>query len=104
MGVDYTTVTEIPGSKVTREQLARTYNRYCFASKFCEGKDVLEVACGPGLGLGYLAQKAKKVVGGDYTEYLLKLAQEHYRGKIELLRLDAHTLPFKEGTFDVVIL
>ena len=104
MGIDYTTVTEIPGSKVTREQLARAYTRYRFASKFCEGKDVLEVACGSGLGLGYLAKSTKKVVGGDYTEHLLKLAQEHYRGKVGLLRLDAHTLPFKADTFDVVIL
>ena len=104
MGIDYTTVTEVPGNKVTREQLERAYTRYRFASNFCDGKDVLEVACGPGFGLGYLAKSARKVVGGDYTEYLLKLAQEHYKRRIELLRLDAHALPFKEDTFDVVIL
>jgi ubiquinone/menaquinone biosynthesis C-methylase UbiE len=104
MGTDYTTVTEIPGNKVTREQVERAYTRYRFASEVCEGKDVLEVACGPGLGLGYLAQKAKKVVGGDYTENLLKVAKEHYKERIDVLRLDAHTLPFQEDTFDVVIL
>jgi len=104
MNIDYTIVTEVPGSKVTREQLARLCNRYYFAARFCESKDVLEVAFGAGQGLGYLAQKAKKVVGGDYTENLIKLAQKHYRGKIPLLRLDAHRLPFKENAFDVVIL
>lgn len=103
MGNDYTTVTEIPGNKVTREQLERMYTRYRFASEFCEERDVLEVACGPGLGLGYLAKRAKRVVGGDYTENLLKLAKEHYGRMMDLLRLDAHTLPFKEGSFDVVI-
>ena len=104
MGVDYTTVTELPGNKVSNEQLARTYHRYHTAFKFCEDKDVLEVGCGAGQGLGYLAGRARRVIGGDYTEYLLNLAQEHYRRSVELLRLDAHTLPFKHGCFDVVIL
>lgn len=104
MDIDYTTVTEVPGSKVTREQLTRMYNRYCFASRFCEGKDVLEVACGAGQGLGYLAKNARKVVGGDYTENLVRIAQNHYRGRIPLVRLDAQRLPFKRGSFDVVIL
>ena len=104
MGTDYPTVTEVPGNKVTRDQLARTYHRYHTALKFCEGKDVLKVGCGAGQGLGYLARRAKRVIGGDHTEYLLKLAQEHYGGRVELLRLDAHTLPFKDSCFDVVIL
>jgi len=104
MGVDYTTVTEIPGGKATREQLERLYTRYRFASEFCEGKDVLEVACGAGLGLGYLARKAKRAVGGDYTENLIKIAHRHYGENVKTLRLDAHTLPLKENSFDVVIL
>jgi len=117
MGTDYTSVTERPGLKVTREQLAMLYTRYYMASKFCEGKDVLEVGCGPGIGLGYLAKKARKVVAGDIDEKLLKLAQEHYkqslflacarnknRGNIELRVFDAHQLPFEDDSFDVVIL
>jgi len=102
--MDYTTVTEIPGDKVTLDQLKRMYTRYFFASKLCEGKDVLEIACGAGQGLGLLAKSARRVVGGDYTENLLRIAQKHYQGRIPLLRLDAHRLPFKESSFDVVIL
>ncbi len=30
MSVDYTTVTEVPGNRVTREQLTRMCNRYYF--------------------------------------------------------------------------
>ncbi len=104
MGIDYTTVTEVPGNRVTQEQLARMYHRYRFAADFSQGKDVVEVACGAGLGLGYLARKAAKVVGGDYTENLLKEAKRTYRGKMPLLRLDAHLLPFRSQSFDVVIL
>lgn len=104
MAINYTSVTEVPRNKITREQLERMYTRYCFAAEFCNGKDVLEVACGPGIGLGYLAKTAKKVVGGDYSEDLLRIAKEHYRGKLELLCLDAHELPFNHDSFDVVIL
>lgn len=102
--VDYTTVTEITGYNVTSEQLQRMYTRYSFASEFCEGKDVLEVACGSGQGLGYLAKKAKRVVGGDYDEKILKCAKDYYKDGIEIRQLDAHNLPFDNKSFDVVIL
>jgi len=104
MAVDYTTVTEVPGNKVTREQLRGMYTRYRFAADLCEGKEVLEVACGPGIGLGYLAKRTRKVIGGDYTQRLLRIAQSHYREAVNLLSLDAHRLPFKGNIFDAVIL
>lgn len=99
MEVDYTNVTEVAGSKVSSEQLARMCQRYYFASKFCEGKDVLEVACGSGQGLGYLAKRARKVIGGDCTENLVKAAQKYYKDHIEVKQLDAHKLPFESKIF-----
>ena len=104
MGVDYSTVTEVPGNRASHEQLARMFHRYHFASNFCEKKDVLEVACGAGQGLGYLARKARKVVGGDCTEKLVKAAREHYKKRVDIYLLDAHHLPFEDKRFDVVIL
>lgn len=101
---DYTVVTEVPGGRATTEQLARLYHRYHTAAQYCEGKQVLEVACGAGLGLGYLARKAGKVVGGDYMSQLLQIAQGRYNGRVRLAQLDAHALPFGNATFDVVIL
>jgi SAM-dependent methyltransferase len=80
------------------------YSRYAFARQFCRGKTVLEVACGAGQGLGYLAQSARYVVGGDYTDHLILRAREHFGRRLALLRLDAHALPFRVGSFDVVIL
>lgn len=103
MGTDFTQVTETPGSRVTSEQLARLYLRYHTARSHSVGKEVLEVASGAGLGLGYLRRKAKKVVGGDYTEHLLRVAQSYYQGRVPLVCLDAHHLPFREHLFDVVI-
>ena len=104
MAEDYTDVTEAPGSMATREQLARLYHRYHTAYDYAAGRHVLEVACGAGLGLGYLARTASGVVGGDYTENLLRIAQSHYQGRVPLARLDAHHLPFRDRAFDLIIL
>lgn len=106
MTEDYTTVTELPGNRITNEQLSRLYQRYRFALPFCKDKEILEVACGGGMGLGYLAKVAKKVVGGDIDKNILKFAIDHYkkRYKIELRIIDAHDLPFEDKSFDVVIL
>ncbi len=104
MAKDFTIVTEVPGVGATKEQLARLHQRYSFGSRYCQGKRVLEVACGAGVGLGYLGRTASLVVGGDYTDSLIRTAQNHYRGVLPLLRLDAHSLPFKDASFDTVVL
>jgi ubiquinone/menaquinone biosynthesis C-methylase UbiE len=103
---DYSTVTELPGNKVSQEQLARFYHRYHFASLFCKNKDVLEVACGAGIGLAYLAKAAKRAVGCDIEENVLGHAFHTCKSKenVEIKRADAHTLPFEARTFDVVVL
>jgi ubiquinone/menaquinone biosynthesis C-methylase UbiE len=105
MTENYTTVTEIPGYKGSKEQLARLYQRYRFAQQFCIDKEVLEVACGGGMGLGYLAKVAKKVIGGDIDKNILKYPLKHYKGrkKIEIKEFDAQNLPFEDKSFDVVI-
>jgi len=102
---NYSEVTELPGNNITSEQLVRLYQRYRFAQQFCKDKEVLEVACGGGMGLGYLAKVAKKVIGGDIDKNILKYPLKHYRGrdKIEIRELDAQNLPFEDKSFDVVI-
>jgi ubiquinone/menaquinone biosynthesis C-methylase UbiE len=104
--VGYSEVTEISGSKVSREQVQRMYTRYRFASDFSKNKDVLEVACGSGQGLGYLANIAKRVVGVDIDQKLLDQAKKQYnkRGDIQLYQADAAKLPFNENSFDVIIM
>jgi ubiquinone/menaquinone biosynthesis C-methylase UbiE len=103
MPVDYSQVTEVPGGKASGEQLQRLFSRYHFAGHYCKNKDVLEVACGSGQGLGYIARTARSITGGDFTQNLVQIAQRHYRGRIALLCLDAHHLPFEAQSFDVVI-
>jgi SAM-dependent methyltransferase len=102
--MSFVSVTEKPGIRVTREGLRMLVARYAYAASFCIGRDVLEVACGAGLGLGLLATRARNVVGGDFDETLLRTAQETYRDRINFVRLDAHCLPFSDASFDVVLL
>lgn len=125
--VDYSLITESPNLKATQEQLARLYQRYHFARQFANDKDVLEVACGSGIGLGYLAQVATKVAGIDIDEKNIALAREYYKlkderevregeklriwedgklggGKIDIQIMDAHDLHFPDKSFDLVLL
>lgn len=100
----YKTVTEMPGNKATEENLEMLYTRYKWASQFVKDKDVLEVGCGGGQGLGYLAQKARRVVGGDVDEEILKYPQDYYQNRIEIKAFGAEEIPFPDNSFDVILL
>lgn len=104
MAVDYLSVTELPDSYVSREQIDRICNRYYWAGKYCQNKDVLEVACGTGQGLGYLSKIAKSLNAGDYSEKILEIAREHYGNRITLKQFDAQNMPYKDNSMDVIIL
>jgi SAM-dependent methyltransferase len=104
---DYSQVTELGGAPASAAQLLRTCSRYYFAGQRCEGKrDVLEVACGAGLGLGYLSRRAERVVGLDIDPTNLERARATYKGRprVEIVEGDAERLPFPDASFDAVIL
>lgn len=101
---DYTTVTEVPGNRVRGEALAMLDMRYSYAARLCRGRDVLEVACGAGMGLGRLAAAARQVVGADHSWNLLSIARRHYGRRVPLVRLDGARLPFRDSSFDVIVL
>lgn len=101
---DFADVTELAGEEVSREQVARVCTRYAWAAAYCQGKDVLEVACGSGPGLGVLARRARSLVAGDISETILARARKHYRSRIDIRVMDAQDLPFPDASLDVVII
>jgi len=67
---------------------------------------VLEIGCGAGLGLGYLARFARKVVGGDIDPENVGLAREYYKSRqnITVDLMDAHNVLLANESFDLVLL
>lgn len=93
---------EIPGRMLSMEEWQMICFRYYTIGQFVQRKQILEVGCGAGLGLGYLSRRAKRTIGGDLSADNIRCAQQHYRNRAELLLMDAHKLPFKDDSFDVM--
>jgi len=101
---DYSEVTELAGSAISAEQLVRLSHRYGWAAQHCAGKDVVEVACGSGPGLGLLGRVSRSLEGGDYSLQILNLARAHYGERVRLIQVDAQSLPYEDASKDVIIL
>jgi ubiquinone/menaquinone biosynthesis C-methylase UbiE len=99
--IDYTAITELPASLLTPDQARRFAHRYGYAHSWAHGKRLLEVACGAGAALDYLAQGAAQVVGLDYTAGVLAQARQQCR--VALAQGDAQRLPFGDGQFDLIL-
>jgi malonyl-CoA O-methyltransferase len=67
---------------------------------------VLDLGCGTGDGLIELARqfKGSQVVGGDLAEQMLRqaLRKQRWWKKRRLVAMDAHHLPFADGSFDLL--
>lgn len=102
--IKFTDVTEMAGDEISGEQLQRMLDRYDWASQYCDGKDVVEVACGSGQGLGYLARHAKSVIGGDISDDVLAPARAYYGSDIKIDTIDAMSLPYADNSADTVLM
>jgi len=100
----FISVTEVAGDSVTQEQIERLCAKYYWAQPYCQGKDIVEVGCGTGPGLGYLSKTAASVVGGDISESLLNIARAHYGRRVSLQTMDAQHLPFENQSKDTILL
>lgn len=81
--------------------------RFCGRRRGKLGR-VLEVGCGNGANLWYLAQQSDEAIGIDFCDVALQAARElcvaHGCGhKVDVMEADAHDLPFTNGSFDTVV-
>lgn len=100
----FTEVTEFAGQAISVEQLERMTHRYHWAATFCADKDVTELACGGGQGLGLLARVAKSVSGSDISPDVLQNAQAAYDDDISLAVFPADATPFGDASLDTVLI
>lgn len=93
----------VPGTLAWDLYQVEHKQRYDWASGYCKGKTVLDVACGTGYGSAILAQTgAAQVVGVDISIEAIATNGKQPR-RLCLANGDACNLPFDDGTFDVVV-
>jgi SAM-dependent methyltransferase len=63
----------------------------------------LDLGCGTGLGIRPLVEAGWNVVGVDVSDDQLAAARAHVGDAAELLRSDAHALPFDDESFEAVV-
>lgn len=103
----FSEVTELPGAPFPAHAFSMLQTRYAFARAHCPaGSDVLEIGCGGGAGLGYLAAHGARVTGVDIDEAILDHPRRHYTGRdgITVRQADAEALPFEDASFDTVLI
>ncbi len=73
-------------------------------AKVCEGKDILDVACGTGVLIpDYLARKVRSVTAIDISEEMIRLAREKFKEeKVKLICGDVETEEFHQK-FDCIV-
>ena len=70
-----------------------------------EGKEVLELATGPGLLAKHIAHAAKRMVATDYAEGMIREAKKGtYPENLTFEVADATALPYPDVSFDVVLI
>jgi SAM-dependent methyltransferase len=93
---------ELEGRLLTEEAWRMLVKRYEFIGRFADGKRLLDVGCGGGLGFNYLLEAGvAHITGVDISEENLRHASRVSSGVI-LRRADAQALPFDDESFDVV--
>ena len=80
------------------------FHRYLLAKRFCEGKTVLDIACGEGYGSRILAEVATQVTGVDIDDKTVRQAAAKYKNHNILFKKgDAVRIPVDDNSIDVVV-
>jgi ubiquinone/menaquinone biosynthesis C-methylase UbiE len=80
------------------------YHRYLFATQFCGGCDVLDIACGKGYGSFLLSQAAKSVTGVDVDIASMQRARNRYRApNVSFAEGSCSNIALPDKSIDVII-
>lgn len=83
--------------------IASIISRYKFASNFAKGKNVLDIGCGTGIGLDFLAKSADTVMGIDYSEESVNYAtKNNNRNNLTFKVMDCRELRFNDEKFSLI--
>jgi ubiquinone/menaquinone biosynthesis C-methylase UbiE len=94
---------EKPGDRLTGRQFQDLHLRHLFASRHIQGRRVLDVGCGSGLGLTALASAASSILAIDRDPVAFELASRIKHPRVQVLQADAHHLPCEDHSIDVVL-
>jgi len=77
---------------------------YVCANALSTGRTVLDFGCNTGYGSDLMAVSASQVTGVDVAERAIAIAQQKYhRDNLRFKLVDGKSLPFSDGSFDVVV-
>lgn len=81
------------------------WHRYVVARRFCEGKTVLDAACGEGYGSDMLAAVAARVTGVDISGDAVAHATSQYGGRenLQFIQGGCEELPLPDDSVDVAV-
>jgi len=89
--------------KPDKKQIASHIFRYQEISRMCSGLNVLDCACGEGIGVNLLARIARNVTGVDINPETIKKALSLVQtSNVRFIQGSALKLPFEDSTFEVV--
>ncbi|MEZ5333451.1 MAG: methyltransferase domain-containing protein [Thermoanaerobaculia bacterium] len=101
--LEFTGERMVPG-RVDPDLELEHVSRYHFAARLAAERSVLDLASGAGYGSGILAAaSARRVVGLDLALDATAYARREYRSGPAFLAADCLRLPFRRGSFDLVV-
>lgn len=90
--------------KKFKTDIGKHLTRYNFANLFIkENSEVLDAACGVGYGTNILSQKAKNIIGIDYSKAAIKFAIQNYKNN-KIKFIESNILKYNNRKkFDTIV-
>jgi len=95
----------VPGGEGWNELIGEHKNRYVFASRYVQGRRVLDAGCGVGYGSRMMVDAgASEVVAVDISDEALAIARQTFcHSRVAFTKDDCQTLTRVAGPFEVVV-